>query len=166
MRPSRAIYSKHWETPFSLFSEVVLVEIGIVAIDFDHLRNEAPAWSPFELHDNAKQISGVGLDRSAGQVNSALENATGESCEGLLGRCRMNGRETSRMTRVEELQEIVRRVADYRSADKRDPESYARRTVTKAQAEFNHKFVKADGNAGQVSESARLRPRRCRDFYA
>ena len=52
MRPSRAIYSKHWETPFSLFSEVVLVEIGIVAIDFDHLRNEAPAWSPFELHDD------------------------------------------------------------------------------------------------------------------
>jgi hypothetical protein len=60
------------------------------------------------------------------------------------------------MTRVEELQEIVRRVADYRSADRHDPESYARRTVTKAQAEFNHKFVKADGNAGQVYESIEI----------
>jgi hypothetical protein len=61
------------------------------------------------------------------------------------------------MTRVEELQEIVRRVADYRSADKHDPESYARRTVTKAQAEFNHKFVKADGNAGQVPANSESR---------
>ena len=101
-------------------AEVVLVQIGIVAIDFDHLGNKAPAWSPFELHNNIHRIADVCLDRFIGQVNSALENATGESCEGLLGRCRMNGRETSRMTRVEELQEIVRRVADFRSADKRE----------------------------------------------
>src|SRR5947207_1916050 len=85
------------------YAEIVLVQVGIVAIDFDHLGNKAPAWSPFELHDDAKRISGIGLDGPVGQVNSALENATGESCEGLLGRCRMNGRETSRMTRIEEL---------------------------------------------------------------
>ena len=66
-------------------AEVVLVQIGIVAIDFDHLGNKAPAWSPFELHDDAKRISGIGLDGSVGQVNSALEDATGESCEGLPG---------------------------------------------------------------------------------
>ena len=66
-------------------AEVVLVQIGIVAIDFDHLGNKAPAWSPFELHDDAKRISGIGLDGSVGQVNSALEDATGESREGLPG---------------------------------------------------------------------------------
>ena len=66
-------------------AEVVFVEIGIVAIDFDHLGNKAPAWSPFELHDDAKRISGIGLDGSVGQVNSALEDATGESCEALFG---------------------------------------------------------------------------------
>ena len=66
-------------------AEVVLVQIRIVAIDFDHLGNKAPAWSPFELHDDAKRISGIGLNGAVGQVNSALEDATGESCEGLPG---------------------------------------------------------------------------------
>ena len=67
------------------YAKVVLVQIGIVAIDFDHLGNKAPAWSPFELHDNIHRIPDVGLDRSIGQVNSALEDATGESREALLG---------------------------------------------------------------------------------
>ena len=47
------------------YAEIVLVQIGIVAIDFDHLGNKAPAWSPFELHDDAKRISGIGLDGSS-----------------------------------------------------------------------------------------------------
>ena len=67
------------------YAEIVLVQIGIVTIDFDHLGNKAPAWSPFELHDNIHRIADVGLDRFIGQVNSALEDATGESCETLLG---------------------------------------------------------------------------------
>ncbi|MGC2104806.1 MAG: hypothetical protein WA647_06850, partial [Candidatus Acidiferrum sp.] len=65
------------------YSEVVLVQIGIVAIDFDHLGNKAPAWSSFELHDNIHRIADVGLDRFIGQVNSALEEATGETREAL-----------------------------------------------------------------------------------
>ena len=67
------------------YAEVVLVQIGIVAIDFDHLGNKAPAWSPFELHDNIHRIADVGLDRFIGQVNSALEEATGETREALPG---------------------------------------------------------------------------------
>ena len=67
------------------YAEVVLVQIGIVPLDFDHLRNKASAWSPFELHDHVQRIPDVGLDRSIGQVYSALEDATGESCEAMLG---------------------------------------------------------------------------------
>ena len=66
-------------------AEVVFVQVGVIAIDFDHLRNKASAWSPFELHDNIHRIADVGLDRFIGQVNSALEEATGESREALPG---------------------------------------------------------------------------------
>jgi hypothetical protein len=34
------------------YAKVVLVHLGIIPIDFDHLRNESAAWSPFELHDD------------------------------------------------------------------------------------------------------------------
>src|SRR6266850_2841892 len=78
---------------------------------------KAPAWSPLELHNHVQRIPDVGLNSTIGQVNSALENATGESCEGLLGRCRMNGRGASRMTRVEEPQEIERLTAAYLTKD-------------------------------------------------
>ena len=47
------------------YPEIVLVQIGIVTIDFDHLGNKAPAWSSFELHDDAKRISRIGLDGSS-----------------------------------------------------------------------------------------------------
>ena len=67
------------------YAEVILVQIGIVAIDFDHLRKIASAWSPFELHDNIHRIADVGLDRFIGQVNSALEEATGKTREALPG---------------------------------------------------------------------------------
>jgi hypothetical protein len=35
-------------------------------------------------------------------------------------------------------EEVIRRIADYRGADKHDPESCTRRTVTKAQAELTN----------------------------
>lgn len=40
------------------------------------------------------------------------------------------------LARGDDSQEIVRRIADYRSTDKADPEDYAQRTVDKAQAEL------------------------------
>ena len=67
------------------YAEVILVQIGIVAIDFDHLRNKALAWSPFELHGHVQRIPDVGLDCAIGQVNPTLEDTTRESCESLLG---------------------------------------------------------------------------------
>ncbi len=36
----------------------------------------------------------------------------------------------------DEMEEIIRRIADFRSADKKNPEYYARHTVEKAQAEL------------------------------
>ncbi|HLZ91633.1 MAG TPA: hypothetical protein VKQ28_07945 [Candidatus Acidoferrum sp.] len=61
----------------------VVIAVGIVTLDFHDFGDEAPARAALQVHDNAKRISGVGLDRSVWQVNSALENAAGESCEGL-----------------------------------------------------------------------------------
>ena len=46
-------------------AEVVLVEVGVIAIDFDDLRNKTSAWSAFELHDNVERISNVRLDRAS-----------------------------------------------------------------------------------------------------
>jgi hypothetical protein len=57
------------------------------------------------------------------------------------------------LARGDDPEEIIRRIADYRSADKHDPESYARRTVTKAQGELEDRSVKADGGGGQVCQS-------------
>ena len=67
------------------YAEVVLVQIGIVAIDFDHLGNKAPAWSPFELHNHVQRISDVGLNGTVREVNPTLKNTARESCEALLG---------------------------------------------------------------------------------
>jgi hypothetical protein len=40
------------------------------------------------------------------------------------------------LARGEDPEEVIRQIANYRSADKHDPLDYARRTVTKAQPEF------------------------------
>jgi hypothetical protein len=40
--------------------------------------------------------------------------------------------------------EIIRRIADYRADDKADPNYYARRTVTKAQADLYHGTAAAE----------------------
>jgi hypothetical protein len=57
------------------------------------------------------------------------------------------------LARGDDPEEIIRRIADYRGADKHDPESYARRTVTKAQAGLERRLVKAGGGGAQVSHS-------------
>src|SRR5258707_1164930 len=43
------------------------------------------------------------------------------------------------LARGEEREEVIRQIAHHRAADKSDPEDYARRTVTKAQAELTGK---------------------------
>ena len=65
--------------------ESVLVDVGIVPKDFDDLRDKTPAGSPFELDNHVHGIADVGLDRSVGQFDPALQDATGEPCEPLFG---------------------------------------------------------------------------------
>ena len=43
------------------------------------------------------------------------------------------------LARGEEPEEVIRQIAEHRAADKSDPEDYARRTVTKAQADLSSK---------------------------
>ena len=57
------------------------------------------------------------------------------------------------LARGDDPEEVIRRIADYRAADKHDPESYARRTVAKAQADLEQRLVKAAGGGGEVSET-------------
>lgn len=57
------------------------------------------------------------------------------------------------LARGDDPEEVIRRIADYRGADKYAPESYARRTVTKAQAELEQRFDKTGAGGGQVSQT-------------
>ncbi len=57
------------------------------------------------------------------------------------------------LARGDDPEEVIRRIADYRGPDKHNPESYARRTVTNAQAELNHRLLNVGGGARQILES-------------
>jgi hypothetical protein len=47
------------------------------------------------------------------------------------------------LARGDDFEEIIRKIADYRSEDKPSPESYARRTVAKARAELDQELAKS-----------------------
>jgi hypothetical protein len=55
------------------------------------------------------------------------------------------------LARGDEPEEIIRRIADFRSEDKADPDYYARRTVTQAQAGLEQQ--RQDPHSSQVSQS-------------
>jgi hypothetical protein len=42
--------------------EVVFVGVGVIPMDFKHLRNKAPTGPPFELNYNVKRIADIALD--------------------------------------------------------------------------------------------------------
>src|ERR1700681_3542180 len=84
-------------------AEFVFVGIRVVPMDFEHLRNKAPAGPPFELHYNVERIADVALDCPIRQLDSTLKDATRKPGETLLGRRCMDGRETARVSRIEKL---------------------------------------------------------------
>src|ERR1700692_3240131 len=86
--------------------EFVFVSVGVIPMDFEHLRNEAPTGPPFELHDNVKRIADITLDGPIREFNPTLKDAARKPSETLLGRGCMDGRETARVTCIEKLQEI------------------------------------------------------------
>jgi len=53
------------------------------------------------------------------------------------------------LARGDDPEEVIRRIAQHRAPDKSDPEDYARRTVTKAQAELNTKRQETEPPGGQ-----------------
>ena len=105
--------------PLVYCAEFVFVRVGVISMDFEHLRNKTPAGSPFELHYNVERIADIALDRPIREFNPALEDATRKPSETLLGRRCMDGRETARVTCIEKLQEIERLAAAYLT--KNDP---------------------------------------------
>jgi hypothetical protein len=60
------------------------------------------------------------------------------------------------LTRGDDPEEIIRRIADFRAGEKPDPEYYARHTVAKAQAELERKTApSSESGQGQLGESER-----------
>jgi hypothetical protein len=65
------------------------------------------------LHYNVERIADIALDRPIREFDSTLKDATRKPGEALLGRCRVDCRETPRVTCIEKLQEIERLTAPY-----------------------------------------------------
>lgn len=58
------------------------------------------------------------------------------------------------LARGDDPEEVIRRIADYRAANKHDPEYYARHTVTKAQAQLTSERQNADTSGVDKSPTA------------
>jgi hypothetical protein len=85
---------------------VVLIAIGIVAVNFHDFGDEAPARPAFEVHNNIHGIADIGFDGAVGQVHTALQNAARESGQALPCGCGVEGRKAPRVSGVKKLQEI------------------------------------------------------------
>ena len=99
--------------PLVYRAEFVFVRVRVISMDVEHLRNETPTGSPFELHYNVERIADIALDGPVREFNPALEDATRKTSEALIGRRCMDGRETAGMTCIEKLQEIERLATAY-----------------------------------------------------
>ncbi|HTS11752.1 MAG TPA: DNA-primase RepB domain-containing protein [Candidatus Limnocylindrales bacterium] len=62
------------------------------------------------------------------------------------------------LARGDDPEVVIRRIADYRAQDKTDPEYYARRTVTKAQAALETAATKTPNEGGSNGERIRAAP--------
>ena len=60
------------------------------------------------------------------------------------------------LARGDDPEEVVHRIADYRGSEKHDPESYARRTVTKAQVELQRRTTGTTGAGGLATPEIEL----------
>jgi hypothetical protein len=60
------------------------------------------------------------------------------------------------LSRGDDPEEVIRRIADYRAADKHDPEYYARFTVQKARAEIQSRSAGANDAGGQPTQEIEI----------
>src|SRR5580698_8385096 len=99
--------------------EFEFVGVGVISMDFKNLRNKTPAGPPFELHYNVERIADIALDRPIREFNSTLQDAARKAGETLLGGSCMDGREATRVTRIEKLQQVKSLASSYLT--KNDP---------------------------------------------
>jgi hypothetical protein len=62
------------------------------------------------------------------------------------------------LSRGDDPEEIIRRIADYRADEKHDPEYYARHTVEKAQAHLQNRTTAQSLEAAEISQNPREMP--------
>jgi RepB DNA-primase N-terminal domain len=62
------------------------------------------------------------------------------------------------LTRGDDPEEVIRRIADYRADEKHDPEYYARHTVEKAQAVLQNRATAQSSEAAGISHNTREMP--------
>jgi hypothetical protein len=62
------------------------------------------------------------------------------------------------LARGDDPEEIIRRIADYRSDEKHDPEYYARHTVEKAQTELQSRSTTRTSDVAEISHNSREMP--------
>ena len=62
------------------------------------------------------------------------------------------------LTRGDDPEEIIRRIADYRADEKHDPEYYARHTVEKAQAHLQNRATTQSSETAEISQNPREMP--------
>lgn len=82
-------------------------------MDRENLGNEALARAAIEMYYDIERVSDIALDGPIREFNPTLENAARKPCKTLPRRRCMDCRETSRVTRIEKLQEIERLAATY-----------------------------------------------------
>jgi len=62
------------------------------------------------------------------------------------------------LTRGDDPEEIIRRIADYRADEKHDPEYYARHTLAKAQADLQNRAAPQSSEVPEISHNSREMP--------
>src|SRR5579871_1146754 len=83
--------------------QFVLIGIGGIAFDSKHLGDITPAMMALDVNEKLDGIGDMALDGPVGQFNAALQDATGETLQGLRSGVGVNGRDGTRMAGVQGL---------------------------------------------------------------
>ena len=92
-------------------TEVEQVGVGIVAVDLKHFGDETATRAALDLQNNIQRISDIGFDGAVWQLDAALQDAAREAGETLLRGTRVDCRDRSGMSGVQELQKVERLAA-------------------------------------------------------
>ena len=121
----------------SLVDRAIVEEVGVrvVAVDFEDFGDEAAARAALDVNDDIERVADVGLDGAVRKLNAALQHATREASEALLGRIGVNGGKRARVAGIQKLQKIERFAAS----------NFAEQNAVRAMAKSGFQQV-ADGD--------------------